>query len=68
MLPDQNSGGLFTGIAQHEIFEYVVADPLEGISDVALFLKMVCTRKCFMKSKWPLRLFHPSFGPFQSKP
>ena len=48
MLPDQNSGGLFTGIAQHEIFEYVAADPLEGISDVALFLKRVCTRKCFM--------------------
>ena len=48
MLPDQNSGGLFTDVPHHEIFEYVAADPLEGISDVALFLKRVCTKKCFM--------------------
>ena len=39
MGPDQNFGQLFTGIAQYEIFGYDEADPLQGNSDVALFLK-----------------------------
>ena len=44
MGPDQNSGGLFTDVLQHETFGYVEADPLQRISDVALFLKRVCTK------------------------